>query len=151
MFLVGMLSRPPNARINEFLLSLENILEIVSETNVPCYVIGGFYYQTVEPQSSQYSEFCEPFYMRVRFCPAITSATLTDHIRTNDLHNYHASGILNSSLSDHYLPVFSSFSTQSNTSYNHTQVGKDVFPSQLQIARVLPIHYKGRSIFMLKV
>lgn len=137
-FLVGMLYRPPNGRTDEYLLSLENILEVVfgSECAVQCY--GG----SVEPQASQCSESCEPSLCALGL-PAIpeparvtnTSATLIDHIRTNDLQHYTTRGILHSSFSDHF-PVFSSVSTRSSASYNHTIVKNNLMRIRLRNSKL---------------
>lgn len=41
-FIVGMVYRPPNANINEFMQTLENILEVTSAMKLPCYIMGDF-------------------------------------------------------------------------------------------------------------
>ena len=39
---VGMIYRPPNSNTDDFLVSLEDILQFISTKNIPCYIIGDF-------------------------------------------------------------------------------------------------------------
>lgn len=116
-FLVGMIYRPPNASLHDFMLSLEQLLEhVTSEQTLPCYLMGDLNVNLLKQNDNSVNELLNLFYTYSYF-PVITkptrvtstSASLIDHIWTNDLNNYQASGIMYTSISDHF-PVFSSFS-----------------------------------------
>ena len=123
-FLVGMMYRPPNSSFNHFLESMEEILQTISNLRLKCYVMGDFNINLLHSNdnSTNYINLFQTY----NFAQTITkptrvtsrSATLIDHIWTNDMQHYIRSGILYNSISDHF-PVLSSFSTfhQCNNSF----------------------------------
>ena len=123
-FLVGMMYRPPNSSFNHFLESMEEILQTISNLRLKCYVMGDFNINLLHSNdnSTNYINLFQTY----NFAQTITkptrvtsrSATLIDHIWTNDMQHYIRSGILYNSISDHF-PVLSSFSAfhQCNNSF----------------------------------
>ena len=113
-FVIGIVYRPPNSNFDDFLVSLENILLTLARKKMPCYLFGDFNVNMLAI-NGRVQNFTDLFYSNMYY-PTINkptritnvSATLIDHIWTNDL-NYYSSGILYTSVSDHF-PVFSSFS-----------------------------------------
>lgn len=112
--IVGMIYRPPNSNTDDFLASLEDILQFISAMNIPCYIMGDFNINLLKV--SNHMQVFINLLFAYYFSTTITkptrvtthSATLIDHIWTNNFEYYRASGILYSSLSDHF-PIFSSF------------------------------------------
>ena len=113
-FIVGMLYRPPNASLDDFLVSLEYIMDAAIKYELKCYLLGDFNINLLS-NNDHVNNFSNLLFSYM-FFPVInkptrvteTSATLIDNIWTNDV-NYHCSGILYSNISDHF-PVFSTFS-----------------------------------------
>ena len=133
-FIVGMIYRPPNASVSEFLLSLEQILESITATQThACYLMGDFNINLLDIEKNM-QELVNLFYCNL-FFPTITkptrvtrsSATLIDHMWTNDMQNYITSGIIYSSISDHF-PIFSLFSVpNSNVNCSPAKILKRLF------------------------
>lgn len=132
---VGMIYRPPNADIDEFLLSLGQILESIGamHTKLACYVMGDFNVNLLsnEKHTKQLANlfYCNLFFPTITKPTRVTklSATLIDHVWTNDMHNYMTSGVLYSSISDHF-PIFSSFSVPNNSlNCSHIRIPKRFF------------------------
>ena len=119
-FLVGIIYRPPNINIEDFLNSLEVILLKLIEFNKPSYLMGDFNINSLNYGSRHTHTFKNLFYT-YSFSPTILkptrvsrhSATLIDQIWTNDTQNYQTSGIIYFTLSDHF-PIFCVFRTTSS-------------------------------------
>ena len=112
---VGMVYRPPNASLNDFLESMEEVLNLVSNLKVKCYIMGDFNINLLNMNNNvinyvtllQSYNFFQTIIKPTRVTD--TSATLIDHFWTNDTENYTKSGILYMNISDHF-PIYSSFS-----------------------------------------
>lgn len=121
-YVTGIIYKPPKAGIHDFLLSLENILEFLTQTyDIPCYIIGDFNIN-LHSDNNNVKDFTSLLFSNFYF-PVITkptrvtsnSATLIDHLWTNNLCNYETSGIIYCQISDHF-PIFSTFSISNNNS-----------------------------------
>ncbi|XP_069970021.1 uncharacterized protein [Penaeus vannamei] len=116
-FLVGMVYRPPNSSTQAFYDSFSEILEHITLLNIPCYIMGDFNHNLLRFENRSVHDFITLMYSHM-FYPTITkptrvsatSATLIDHIWSNNLESYHSSGIIYSNISDHF-PVISTFTT----------------------------------------
>jgi len=116
-FLVGMVYRPPNSSTQAFYESFSEILEHITLLNIPCYIMGDFNHNLLRFENRSVHDFVTLMYSHM-FYPTITkptrvsatSATLIDHIWSNNLESYHSSGIIYSNISDHF-PVISTFTT----------------------------------------
>ena len=136
-FITGIVYRPPNASCAEFLKSVTDILEfITTRENVPCYVMGDFNLNLLKHYENNVSDFINLMYSYL-FIPLIikptrvtqTSASIIDHIWTNDLQNYQTSGIIFASISDHF-PVFASFKLhESKLQHSETVIKKRIYNS----------------------
>ena len=117
-FVLGIIYRPPNSNINDFFTSLEDILSVlVTNLHIPCHIMGDFNINLLHYENDNTKEliniFCSySMYPSVLKPTRVTkhSATLIDHVWTNDLNNCMKSGIINISISDHF-PVLSWFKT----------------------------------------
>lgn len=114
-FVVGMVYRPPNSSFNDFLESMENILEVITNSNSDCYIMGDYNINLLH-NNDNVINYINLFYSYNFFQTIIKptrvtshSATLIDHFWTNNMNNYIKSGILYMSISDHF-PVYSVFS-----------------------------------------
>lgn len=113
-FVVGIVYRPPNSSFVDFLGSMEEILLILSNLHLKSYVMGDFNINllSINDNATNYINLFQSF----NFTQTITkptrvtnkSATLLDHIWTNDMENFIRSGIQYISISDHF-PVLSVF------------------------------------------
>ena len=111
--IVGCLYRPPDAPLNDFNRSVEDILSAISFENKLSYIMGDFNINIFNSHSHQpTNEFINlmtsnSLYPLISKPTRITSsaATLIDNIFTNNLELNMNSGILYADLSDH-LPVF---------------------------------------------
>lgn len=110
--IVGVIYRPPNQNINEFINKYNELVTYVSKQNKLCYIMGDFNLDLMKFQDHlATSEFLEGMYSNM-FYPLITrptritthTATLIDNIFTNDPNN-HLNGLLLNDISDH-LPIF---------------------------------------------
>lgn len=89
----------------------------MSRNKIECYIVGDFNINILE-NSDNTQHFLNLLYSFSYF-PVINkptrvtelSATIMDHIWTNDMNGYKSSGISYNSISDHF-PVFSSFSVR---------------------------------------
>lgn len=125
-FIIGTIYRPPNSSMPDFLISMETILQTLScHAKLPCYVTGDFNINLLKHNSDNtVMELVNLFYSYFMF-PVITkptrvtqtSASLIDHIWTNNIHCHVTSGILHSTISDHF-PVFASFTTNRTLTSN---------------------------------
>jgi len=108
--IVGCLYRPPDASLNDFNRSVEDILSAISFENKLSYIMGDFDINILNSHSHQpTNEFINlmtsnSLYPQTNSLTSST-ATLIDNIFTNTLELNMNSGILYTDLSDH-LPVF---------------------------------------------
>lgn len=131
-YIVGMLYRPPNTNIADFLASMDTILQhLTNDSRVPCYITGDFNINLLKHKTdNNVKELINLLYSYYMF-PVVTkptrvtqtSASLIDHIWTNDIHSHQNSGIMNITISDHF-PVFASFSRSLTTTDTHKTITK---------------------------
>ena len=116
---VGVIYRPPNGSIQEFLNCINKLTSAISKENKHSYIMGDFNLDLLNYHSHQYTgEFLDIMYSNT-FFPLITrptritsySATLIDNIFTNNIKTLSSSGLLFTDISDH-LPIFGHFCDQ---------------------------------------
>ena len=111
--LVGIIYRPPNSKIDQFIECLTEMLQKLDLQNKKCYLMRDFNLDLLKIDENQYTKdfinqmFSSTFYPLISKPTRITniSATLIDNIFVNDLEECHRCGILYTDLSDHQ-PVF---------------------------------------------
>ena len=113
--IVGIIYRPPNQNVNDFVTRMNEILGKISRDNKICYIMGDFNLNLLKNQNHNATgEFLDGLYSHL-FFPLITlpsritshTATLIDNIFSNHVeHSYLKSGLLITDISDH-LPIFS--------------------------------------------
>ena len=120
VFIIGIIYRPPNSDVVDFMSCLENVLNfLLSQGNYPCYIMGDLNINLLRRNDAHVCQLLNLFYSYYYY-PTITkptrvtptTATLIDHIWTNNMENYETSGIIYTTISDHF-PIFSSFSLSS--------------------------------------
>lgn len=135
-FIIGIIYRPPNSNIHDFKEALAHILDSVSRKKMHCYIMGDFNINLLD-NTDYVRDFSNQFFSHT-FFPVINkptrvtkiSATIIDHFWTNNMHNYNFSGIIYTSISDHF-PVFSSFSLPKPKSQNPgTKISKRIFSDE---------------------
>ena len=118
--IVGVVYRPPNQKLQDFMNSLDLLLASISKENKICYVVGDWNLDLINHHCHESTgEFLEIMYSRM-FFPLITrptrvtsnTATLIDNIFTNNLNNFSVSGLMFCDISDH-LPIFTLLLDQS--------------------------------------
>ena len=110
--IVGVIYRPPNSNIEQFLAKLANIFNDLNRGHKPCYIMGDFNFDLLSQDNANTQAFTDLIYS-YSFFPLIDkptriklpSATLIDNIFTNIPQQSHVSGILYTDISDH-LPTF---------------------------------------------
>ena len=111
--IVGVVYRPPNSNLRDFMNSLDSLLASISKENKICYVLGDWNLDLINHHCHDTTgELLETMYSRM-FFPLITrptritsnTATLIDNIFTNNLNNLSVSGLMFCDISDH-LPIF---------------------------------------------
>ena len=116
-FLVGMIYRPPNSDIDNFISTLDIIITTALTFRIPIYIMGDFNINILN-HNDKYSQYLVNLFHSYSFFSTINkptrvtshSATLIDHIWTNNFDNYLCSSIIFNSISDHF-PITSSFSS----------------------------------------
>ena len=111
--IVGCLYRPPDASLNDFNRSVEDILSAISFENKLSYIMGDYNINILNSHSHQPTNEFINLITSNSLSPLISkptritssTATLIDNIFTNNLELNMNSGILYTDLSDH-LPVF---------------------------------------------
>ena len=111
--IVGVVYRPPNQKLQNFMNSLDLLLASISKENKICYLVCDWNLDLIKHHCHESTgEFLEIMYSRMFFplitCPTrLTSntATLIDNIFTNNLNNFSVSGLMFCDISDH-LPNF---------------------------------------------
>ena len=114
--LVGTIYRRPDGNINTFLEDLDGILSVIVEENKLIYLMGDFNLNLLKSNVSiAISKFVNMLHGYNLFNTiskptrvTSSSATLIDHIWTNDYCSLTYNGIIFSKISDHF-PIFSTF------------------------------------------
>ena len=114
--MIGSFYRRPSSNLNEFLNELENIFDLIRNENKNIYLLGDFninlFNFDTDLQVKRFVNLMHGNNMLNVINKATrvtsTSATLIDHIWTNNFHNTHINGILFEKTTDHF-PVFSFF------------------------------------------
>ena len=99
-FIVGIVYKPPNASTDDFLQFINDTAEYLITQNVPCYLLGDFNINLLKDEKKA-NDLINLLYSH-NFFPTVTkpirvtkhSASLIDHIWSNNLQNLEASGIL---------------------------------------------------------
>ena len=111
--IVGVFYRPntaPRADLQTFMTNFDNIMSIINHENKSAVIMGDMNINLLKYENhSKTHEFIENLYSH-RFIPQITkptrvtptSATLIDHIYTNNLNNQQISGIIITDVADHF-------------------------------------------------
>ena len=127
--LIGIIYRPPNSRIEQFIECLAEMLQKLDLQNKKCYLMGDFNLDLLKLDENQYIKdfinqmFSSTFYPLISKPTRITnsSATLIDNIFVNNLDECHKCGILFTDLSDH-LPVFQITSSIKKVNDTHCEI-----------------------------
>ena len=111
--IVGVVYRPPNSNLRDFMNSLDSLLASISKENKIRYVLGDWNLDLINHHCHDTTgELLETMYSRM-FFPLITrptritsnTATLIDNIFTTNVNNLSVSGLMFCDISDH-LPIF---------------------------------------------
>ena len=116
---VGVVYRPPNSDVNDFIQDMDSLITKISRENKICYLMGDFNLNLLNCENHKMTnEFLDIMYLVFgyyvfRFFPLITrptritsyTTTLIDNIFTNNLDNCIFSGLFFTDISDH-LPIF---------------------------------------------
>ena len=112
--IVGVIYRPPDQKVKDFLCDLDLLLDKISRENKIVYLLGDYNLNLLAHSRHQdTSKFLDLLYSRM-FFPLITRptritehrASLIDNIFTNDPLSQSVSGLFINDISDH-LPIFS--------------------------------------------
>ena len=111
--LIGVIYRPPNSNLNDFMSYLQNVLSDPIFSNKDSYLVGDFNIDLMKCDSSNAPQEFIELLMTASFSPLISkptrvtelSATLIDNIFTNNTPPPETAGIVLSDISDHY-PIF---------------------------------------------
>ena len=125
--IIGVLYRPPNQNLQDFIDGLDSFLVRISKENKACYLMADWNLDLMKHHKhDKTSEFLDimfscAFFPLISRPTRITSSTasLIDNIFTNDVTNCAVSGLLFTDISDH-LPIFS-ISNECQTSSRKTQ------------------------------
>jgi len=117
--ILGVIYRPPNTNVNQFLIELELILTKINTENKPCYIMGDYNIDLLnnnnESKCFLNQLFAFGFYPRIDRPTRIreTSATLIDVIFTNVYNTELSSGVWIADVSDH-LPIYTILPSKMN-------------------------------------
>ena len=117
--IVGVVYRRPKTNIVHFITQLENILEVVSKERKTCIITGDFNLDLFKAHSCGYVQDLITTFQARNFTNIITkatrvkarSATLIDHIWSNNVLLACSSSVIYAQISDHF-PIAASFKTQ---------------------------------------
>ncbi len=113
---------------------MEEILQVLSNLKMKCYVMGDFNVNLLhinENATTYINMFqCYSFSQIIIKPTRVTdrSATLIGHIWTNDLQNYIKNGILYKTISDHF-PVLSWFTLNVQSSASYVDISRRMYNS----------------------
>ena len=108
--LIGVIYRPPNSNLDNFLTYISATLDSMRKENKLCYVMGDFNLNLFNADKHEKTgEFVDVMFAN-HFLPLITkptrvtqkSATLIDNIFTNNTENKPYQGIFYTDISDHF-------------------------------------------------
>ena len=119
--IVGVIYRRPGTSLIDFNNEMDSILNALKNENKRIYITGDFNLNLLNASNdNNIKQFIDTFHSTNLFNTitkptrvTTTSATLLDHIWTNDIDNCINNSIIYTSISDHF-PVFSSFSFDPN-------------------------------------
>ena len=109
--IIGVIYRPPNSSYDDYISRLTEILEQITSTDRPCYIMGDFNLDLLHYGShTTVTQFLDLMYSNF-FSPLIdqpthvtsTSATLIDNVFYNRIHHSHLTKVACTDISDHYL------------------------------------------------
>ena len=129
--IVGVVYRRPKTNFRDFIHALTQILTNLAKTNTNNYIMGDFNLDLLQANTqNNVNELIHTFNSHFHYCTIThptrvkqTSATLLDHVWTNDMHRNTCNGIVHTQISDHF-PIFSIFQADSHPPYipNSTQI-----------------------------
>ena len=139
--IVGVIYRKPSSNINDFIDSIDSVLNVINRQSKTCFIMGDFNLDILQYNQCNMIQNDLDTFFSMGFSPTInkptrvssTSATIIDNIFTNSMDHNSVSGILLSDLSDHY-PVFHLSSViDTNQDYkNNSSFVRHITPSALQ-------------------
>lgn len=125
-FVIGLVYRPPNSNFEDFISSVSIMINETSALKLPIYIMGDYNVNIFNYSGQHAKNLVNLFHTYSFFCTinkptrvTNTSATIIDHIWTNNIENHIKSGIIFDSTSDHF-PVFSQFSLSSGVTSDHS-------------------------------
>ena len=114
--LVGIVYRRPHTKVDDFMVAINEILLTLQDENKIIHVMGDFNLDLLQSESSKsVSDLISLFHSNFLYCTTThptrvttTTATLIDHIWTNNISENTLNGIVQCEISDHF-PIFSCF------------------------------------------
>ena len=118
--IIGVVYRRPGTPTESFLNKMSDILNVISNENKICYLMGDFNLDLLKHNSSQPVFDFATMMTSQNFFPSINiptrvtdkSATIIDHVWSNNIGDISNSGVIFSHFPDHF-PVFSCFKKHS--------------------------------------
>ena len=111
-FLVGVVYRHPNANIKDFIDHFNDTLQKINEKNINCVILGDFNINILQHRNESAASYINMlnsngFFSLLNKPTRITdsSASLIDHVITNNIKCHVTPGIMNYQITDH-LPTF---------------------------------------------
>ena len=123
--ILGVIYRPPNTNVNDFVLEMGVILDRIDRESKPCYLMGDFNIDLLNKNSGSESflnlMFLHGMYPRIDRPTRITdaSATLIDNIFTNVYNTQLNGGVWVADIADH-LPVYTILPYKDGTNQLHS-------------------------------
>ena len=125
--IIGVIYRPPNTNLDNFLLYIDDLLDRLSKENKFCYLLGDYNLNILNcDKHDKTSQFIDTMFS-YHFAPLINkptrirekSATLIDNIFTNNFETKSIQGIFYTDITDHFLVFYGckSLSTQSTDQF----------------------------------
>ena len=116
--IVGVIYRRPNTSIIDFNAKVDDILDSISNENKPCYIMGDFNLDLSKYESSNNVFDFVSLMTGYNFFNCISkptrvssnTASIIDHVWTNNISSLHSSYIIYNHLSDHF-PILAKFKT----------------------------------------
>ena len=110
IYVIGTVYRPPNSNLTQFFESYKHLLDQIKDER--CYLSGDYNLDLLQYEKRANIRTFVDLSMELGFLPLISkptrvtdhSATLIDHVWTNDLVEEVVSGVLMSDASDHFAP-----------------------------------------------
>ena len=137
---VGIIYRKPSSNINDFIDSLDSVLNVLHRQSKTCFLMGDFNLDILQYSKSNTIQNYVDLFFSMGLYPVINkptrvcsnSSTLIDNIFTNSIDDSSVSGIIFSDLSDHY-PIFyiSSVINTTHSGTKNSSFTRHVTPSAL--------------------